>query len=156
MRVLDVFKGIKTDVKIGPWKSGKIPAADFRLRRNMKPIRHGSSYRWQLIRFASDGMPCRVLVVLNQEKEIYRATLGQDVDDEVRIICVREFHVKEPGWHCHTVLRCEHGVSSWLHGEMKRLPPQQDDEAVFEVTSDERATALAMRFYRIDISGPLL
>ena len=134
MRVRDVIKAPKSGVAMDPWKRGSMPPSAFRFRPNMKTVSQGLSYEWRIIRFQALGSAFRVLILLNEGKQIYRATLAQDVGDLVRIICIREFHAKEPGWHCHAVLHTNQGVSDWKHRELRRWPRTPDNEAEFGVT----------------------
>lgn len=156
MRVREVIRADKTNIKVGPWQDGNMPPGQFRLRANMKTFRQGRSYRWQVITFDALGASFRVLLVLNLSKHIFRATLGIMESGEARIVCVREFHASEPGWHCHAVLRCDDGVSYWNHTKLARRPFRPDPSAPFDITTDSDATARALRFYRIEERGPLL
>jgi hypothetical protein len=156
MRVRDVLRAEKRDVILEPWKQGNIPPNVFRLRPNMKTVGQGKAYHWRVVRFAADAWSFRILIVLNEEKSIYRATLGQEVGEVVRIVCVREFHAREPGWHCHSVLLCHQGVSVWNHRDLRRFPRGVSESDSFGITSRERATALALRFYNVEQSGDLL
>ncbi|WP_424135132.1 hypothetical protein [Roseomonas chloroacetimidivorans] len=122
----------------------------------MKTTDQGSSYEWRIIRFSALGEAFRVLVLLNDIKEIFRATLAHEVGDIVRIICVREFHAKEPGWHCHAAIKAGQGVTDWKHRELRKHPLRPDYSAEFGVTGQESATAVALRFYRIEERGGLL
>ncbi len=110
----------------------------------------------RIIKFSACGCSFRIQLLLNQVKRIYRAILAVELDEEVRIVCVREFHIREPGWHCHAVLRCEQGVSTWMHRDMRRYPRRADLDAEFDVTSREWATGIALRFYNVVPQGGLL
>jgi hypothetical protein len=156
MRLREVLRAKKADVVLEPWKRGAIPPSAFKLRQNMKAVGQGSAYQWRIIRFSAATEQFRILVLWNEAKNIYRATLGQEVGGVVRIICVREFHAREPGWHCHAVLRCHQGVSVWNHRELRRFPLGISETDDFGVTSNERATAIALRFYNVEQSGGLL
>ena len=122
----------------------------------MKKIGQGATYQWRIITFAALGNHFRVLVIWNDSKQIYRATMGQERNGLIRIICIREFHANEPGWHCHAVLRCSQGVGGWTHRELRRTPQGVQIDEEFGVTSKEQATAIALRFYGVAESGALL
>jgi hypothetical protein len=156
MRVRDIFRSKKEAVVLEPWKQGDMPPSAFRLRQNMKSVGQGKSYHWRIVRFGAGGENFRVLILWNEGKQIYRATLGHEVGEVVRIVCVREFHAREPGWHCHAVSQCKQGVPVWNHGGLRRFPRGTSEADEFGVTSKERATALALRFYGVEQSGVLL
>jgi hypothetical protein len=156
MRVREILRAPKGDVVLEPWKQGDMPPAAFRLRQSMKTVGQGKSYHWRIIRFTAYSESFRVLIIWNEGKQIYRATLGHEVGEVVRIICVREFHAREPGWHCHVVLSSPQGVSVWNHGGLRRFPQGVFEEDAFGITSRELATTLALRFFGIDQSGELL
>lgn len=156
MRVREVIRAGKSNIELGQWSIGSMPPSHFRIFKQMKTIKQGQDYSWRIVKFSIDDTWFRVLILLNQAKQIYRATLAVEVGEEVRIICVREFHVREPGWHCHAVLRCEQGVSTWTHRGLRRYPRGFDLPAQFDVTSQTRATNIALRFFNIAPQGGLL
>jgi hypothetical protein len=53
------------------------------------------------VKFFAQGERCRILIVLNEGKSIYRARLGVERDGDMVILCDHEYHADEPGWHCH-------------------------------------------------------
>ena len=74
MHLKDVIRAPKDNIKIGQWRSGKVPKADFPIARSA--YRLGSSFKWTVIQFQAQGVECRVLVVMNHGKQKYEAILG--------------------------------------------------------------------------------
>jgi hypothetical protein len=131
MRVRKVIEADKVDIELGEWKEGNMPPSYFRLHKSGKTVKQGKSYLWQIIKFSVGTQKFRVYVLFNQMKEIYRGTLGVEIKEEVKIICVHEFHIREPGWHCHSVLHSEQGVSTWMHRNLKKTPRKARSECKF-------------------------
>jgi hypothetical protein len=89
----------------GDWKRGEIPRSKWPSRRaKTKAYKYGQLYRWRVITFHAAGYDCRVLLLFNEAKQIFRATLGVVVSGDTITVCDYEFHASEPGWHCHA--RC--------------------------------------------------
>lgn len=128
----------------------------FRLRTDMRTLRQGKSYHWRIITFDAAGRSFRVLILYNAERSIYRATLGVEDAGVVAILCVHEFHAGEPGWHCHADLPCDRGISHWNHRELSRWPKRPVVGVEFDVSTKDRATEIALKFYRISERGPLI
>ena len=89
----------KTDIKIGLWRAGKLPRADFPLAKNA--LRFGSSFEWCIVTFVAMSAECRVLVLFNPGKEKYDAILGVMAGAMLRVLCAYQYHATEPGWHAH-------------------------------------------------------
>lgn len=95
----------KSLVKSGEWKQGEIPRAQWPSRKaRAKAYKYGPLYRWRIISFYALGCDCRVRILMNESKQIFRATLGVVTLGETVVICDYEYHASEPGWHCHA--RC--------------------------------------------------
>lgn len=96
----------KSSVKSGGWKQGEIPRAQWPSRKaKSKFYKWGPLYHWQVITFSALGNECRVLILLNEAKQIFRASFGVTSAGETTVLCDYEFHASEPGWHCHA--RCD-------------------------------------------------
>ncbi len=156
MRLRTIIKADKTNVRLEGWKQGNMQPSAFQIRKNLKTVHQGKSNYWRVITFEALGKSFRVLVLYNPDREIYRATLGIEDGGQVSIVCVREFHASEPGWHCHADLECSRNVSMWNHHDLIRFPRKPKLTATYGVTSQERATELALKFYRISERGPLV
>jgi hypothetical protein len=159
MRLKDVIRAEKADIEIGSWNSGHVSRSAFPLSRaRKKNYRYGPSYDWAIVKFTALGARFRVLVLLNESKEIYRATLAMDVPNDERALCQHEFHASEPGWHCHLhrmdIADVPDGV---FRGNMQRWPGGGTilSRQEFGITKDN-AIGVALRFYRIEIRGPLI
>lgn len=142
---------------MGSWNSGHVPRSAFPLSKvKDKAYKYGAAYSWRVAKFTCLGKKCRVLVILNIDKGIYRARLGIEESGDMIVLCEYEFHTSEPGWHCHFTI--EH-VSSiepgQVRGGKKRRPKLEDPKAAFPVTK-ANAMALAASRYGFEILGGLL
>jgi hypothetical protein len=156
MRVRDVIKAPKENIVTAPWRQGAIPPSAFMMRRDQKKRDLGASWWWRTIDFEAFGKPCRILIQLHAVKQSCSFTLG--IHDDIgmlRLVCVREFHLSEPGWHCHSVLTAENGVRSFAHHGVRRFPKKEKNDEAFGVEL-RTATALAAKFYCLVGQGELL
>lgn len=153
MRVRDLIKAPKTNVTTAPWKQGSIPPSAFLMRRDQKKRDLGKSWWWRTVDFDALGVPCRVLITFHEIKQQCCLTLGvHDDAGLLRLVCSRDYHPGEPGWHCHTVLRCENGVRWFAHYGLRRMPKNTDQSAAFGLEL-RTVTAAASRFYRLTEGG---
>ena len=155
MRLASVLRATKTEIAFGTWTAGHMPPSVFRVLKNQKTMKLGASWSWRVLKFNALGNPFRVLVMLNDDKGICRATLGLEDDELVRVCCVHEFHPSEPGWHCHAVEDVRDSVSHWSHFGLRRWPRRPDSQATFNADR-MRALDAALRFYRVSVAGELL
>ena len=96
----------KASVRTGDWKRGEIPRAQWPSRRaKAKAYKFSDLYQWRIISFSAEGQDCRVRILLNESKQIFRASFGVTVAGETTTLCEYEWHASEPGWHCHA--RCD-------------------------------------------------
>lgn len=156
MRLAEVISSPKSNIRFSEWRRGKMQPAAFRLRADLKTIRHGNAYNWRVITFDVIGRSFRVLILYNPGKSIYRATLGIEDSGVVAILCVHEFHAQEPGWHCHVDQTCSRNISYWNHRELQKWPKKPTLAASYDVSSEDGATEIALKLYRISEKGPLL
>jgi hypothetical protein len=95
----------KHSVRTGEWKRGEIPRSYWPSRRaKSKAYKYGPLYTWRIVSFHALGADCRIRILLNLDKQIFRATFGVTESGETTVLCDYEFHASEPGWHCHA--RC--------------------------------------------------
>lgn len=160
MKIQDIVRAIKTDVHVTDWKEGHIPRATFPLSQaRPKNYKFGPEYKWRLVRFDCLGNTFRLLVVFNEAKQIYRATLGMDVErDDLVVLCQHEFHASEPGWHCHVTFAeaatLPHGVS---RTHLRRWPGAGTEPSRLEFgVRLANAVSLAAARFRISSPGTLL
>lgn len=164
MDLRDIVRGPKTSILNGSWQSGNIARSAWPSRRaKSKAYKWGPSYRWRIIEFECLGLQCRVRILLNKNKQIFKAALGVTENGETKTLCEYEFHATEPGWHCHA--RCE-DIDSVDPGRNRyggvRLPAADSfhRRMYFRFATSElnelSAFNCAVRFYRIDRSGELL
>lgn len=154
----------KSYVKSGDWRQGEIPRPQWPSRRaKSKAYKYGPSYQWRIITFVAMGQECRVKLLLNIQKQIFRASFGLVASGDTKILCDYEFHASEPGWHCHA--RCgdvDSIDSSTNRFGSKRLPPsngfQRRTEFVFGKTELSSVTAFnaASEFFKLYKGGGFL
>ncbi|ESZ09322.1 hypothetical protein NKH47_12685 [Mesorhizobium sp. M1060] len=105
MNLRGIIAAEKSAVDTGDWKRGEIPRSKWPSRRaKAKAYKYGPLYQWRILFFQAAGQDCRVLLLFNESKRIFRATLGVTKSGETLVICDYEYHASEPGWHCHA--RC--------------------------------------------------
>jgi hypothetical protein len=162
VRLRDIIRAPKQNIKIGQWHFGKVPRGDFPLTRG--PYQLGNSFKWVVIEFRALSVNCRVLVVVNNGKQKYEAILGVAASNgSLRVLCSYEYHPSEPGWHCHAT----HDDSDTLsHGIMrgpwiKRIPNARRYHRVqkhlqFKIEAGNAAIRFAQQRYRIHEKGSLL
>lgn len=106
MRLKALISAEKVSIKIWDWKQGEIPRSLWPSRRaKPKFYKWGPLYKWRVISFFALDTDCRVLILFNETKQIFRASFGITEGGETRVLCDYEFHASEPGWHCHA--RCD-------------------------------------------------
>jgi hypothetical protein len=102
MKLRGLIGAVKSSVDTGEWKRGEIPRSKWPSRRaKSKAYKYGPLYQWRIITFTAAGFDCRVLLLFNETKRIFRATLGVTMAGETVTACDYEYHASEPGWHCH-------------------------------------------------------
>lgn len=148
----------KTGIKVGAWRNGKVPKADFPIARNA--LRLGQAFEWCVVTFQALGQEVRVLVLFNIGKAKYDAILGVMANGMVRILCDYQFHSTEPGWHvhatCDSATRIPGGIfrGPWV----KRIPAARSKHRCneFGISNQSEALRFALIRYRIEEKGPLL
>lgn len=128
VRVKEVLRADKTIIDHGRWRSDRMPATQFPLRKGRRPsYMLGSAYRWRVLRFSALGSTFRALIAYRNDVEEYRAYIGREEHDgDTRLIFDLGYHGSHdpPGWHVHTTCSeledLPSGVmrSPWL----KRIP----------------------------------
>ena len=102
MDLKELIRAKKTDVELSKWTSGRVPRSAFpQSLVKERWYRLGKSYHWRTVKFRADGKDCRVLMLINEDKSIFRARLGVEKIGDMIIMCDHEWHASEPGWHCH-------------------------------------------------------
>lgn len=95
MNLKGLIAARKSSVEPGEWKRGEIPRSKWPSRRaKAKAYKYGSLYQWRVITFGADGHECRVLLLFNETKQIFRATLGVVVEGETISVCDYEYHAR--------------------------------------------------------------
>jgi hypothetical protein len=81
VNVADIVRTRKSELETGTWRSGHIPRGQFPLSKaKSKNYKFGPEYKWRVIRFECRGVYCRILLLLNEGKQIFRATLGVEIE----------------------------------------------------------------------------
>ena len=156
MKVADIIRAPKSDVKVGAWKAGKIPNAAFPLGRALP---YGGAWDWRTAEFCALGQKFRVLILLNEELEKYSAVMGMEHDRGLLVLCHHELHTSHKRWHCHfisgsiwetfpNVLRDRDRMVGWPKG------PDSNWTDPFPVNKDNALTLAAQRF-RFEEQGGL-
>jgi hypothetical protein len=148
----------KSSIKLGGWRSGKVPKADFPLGK--VALRLGASFKWCVVTFIALGAECRVLIVYNPEKVRCDASLGVLTGGGMRVLCTYSYHATEPGWHVHATCdfasRLPAGVfrGPWV----KRIPGphSRHRRKLFGLDGQDAALRMALDHYRIEERGSLL
>lgn len=160
MRATDVIQADKTNIELGSWATGHVTAKSFPLSKaKAKNYKYGPSYKWRVVKFDALGHKFRVLVLFNQGKGIFRASLGVEVAADMRVLCMHEFHAKEPGWHCHAHL-CEAADvdAGVFRGAMRKWPKKGKlpEHQQFGILDETAALRRAIDFYKVETKGALL
>ncbi|HTS42619.1 MAG TPA: hypothetical protein VMH84_18995 [Xanthobacteraceae bacterium] len=161
LHLKQIVRASKSNIKVGQWRSGKVPKADFPMARSAYAL--GNSFRWCVISFETLGAECKVLVVINEPKQKYEAVLGVMGPIGLRILCTYEYHATEPGWHTHaTHVNADTLSHGYMRGPwIKRIPgPQKLHRAnkfpKFKIGDETAAIRFAYDRYKIREKGTLL
>jgi hypothetical protein len=154
MRLAQLIRTRKGNIEVGDWNSGHIPRSSFPMSKaRAKAYKFGKEYKWRIIRFTCGGNKYRVLILLNEGKEIYRATLAMEDATDLKVICQHEFHASEPGWHCHFTAadtrRIPAGVARPHLGRRPKADVPSSDQA-FGVSEGSALSKAAYRYGFID------
>lgn len=160
MQVSDVIRAAKSDIEIGEWKSGHIPRSAFPLSKaKPKNYKFGPEYKWRVVTFKTESGKFRVLLLVNEGKNIFRATLASEtLDGDLIVLCQHEYHQSEPGWHCHVnfseVDRLPRGVA---RTHLTKWPKYNPVHAQVEfAVSTSSALSLAASCFKFSAQGDLL
>ena len=150
MNVVDVIRAPKSNVDIGTWRTGHVPRAAFPLSKaKSKAYKFGPEYSWRIVSFECLGVQFRVFILLNENKQIYRATLASETNNDMTVLCQHEWHVSEPGWHCHvSFLPAAHILPGIVRGHLRPWPrpSSRNVNDSFEVTKQNSLYHAERRF----------
>ncbi len=152
----EILKSPKTNVQIGSWSTGHVPRNKFPLSRaRSKHYRFGPDYQWRIVTFEAAGNSCRILILLNEYKETYRARLAVEKDGDMLVLCEHEYHATEAGWHCHVTSEpiSSAPVGAARYGKTKW--PNKPSRLEFGVTK-ANALAVAAKRFGFEAQGELL
>ena len=156
MTIKAIIRSEKTNLKTGKWARGHIPRSAFPLSRlKDKRYRYGPDYAWRLVTFDAAGHNCRVLITLNESKEVLRARLGVDINGVMVVLCDYEYHATEPGWHCHVTTEPIKSIGSGAARSGKKKWPRRSTRRDFNV-DEKGALSVVANHYRFAAQGELL
>ena len=159
MNLKEFLRGTKLVLDEGKWGAGHIPRSAFPLSGlSNKRYKYGPEYKWRVVRFECVAEVCRVLILLNEDKQIYRATLGIEDGGDLRVLCQHEYHASEPGWHCHFKTADHKNVDpGYVRKNSRRWPSVrgQHSKMEFNVSQSSAITKAADRF-GFRVQGDLL
>jgi hypothetical protein len=138
----------------GKWQTGGMPPSAFPLsKRRSRAYKIGSSYKWRVIHFSCLEQLCRLLIVFNDQKEQYRATLAVERERDMIVVASLEFHGTHPGWHLHGACGDVDALPlGSLRGPLqKRFPNARmaHRRSDFRVTNEGLALDVAAKFFRL-------
>jgi hypothetical protein len=158
-KFIDFLKANKQDIKIGKWNVGHIPRASFPMSSaKPKAYKFEPSYSWRILTFSCLGHKCRILILLNEEKNNFRASFGVDLDGDTALMCDHEFHSSHPGWHCHLEMSDLSDIQAGSNRANKNRWPKlrsKHSKKEFGITRDN-AHQYVMKRFCIDSKGSLL
>lgn len=111
-----------------------------------KRYRYGQDYAWRLIKFEAAGHDCRVLMLLNESKEIFRARLGVLINGDMVVLQDYEFHASEPGWHCHLSLKSLSEIGPGAARFQKTKWPKNSSLKAFNIDEAGALSVIAKQF----------
>lgn len=116
-----------------------------------KNYKKGPDYHWRVATFCALGQSFKVLILINQIKEIYRAYLGVDCGGDMRVLCHHEYHASEPGWHCHLHTGDINGVEPGLmRTGMRRWPQGEGTHSKMDFgVTQTNAVAKAFELFKV-------
>lgn len=143
------IKQRKTATNLGKWEDGKVPARVFPLHGGGVPF--GGKCRWRVLALSSDGHDLKLLVVINIEKQVFMAVLGEIVDTKLYVIASLESHATHPGVHCHA--SCARNLPAYSGSMrfpgMEALPRERAKCRRKPGWTERVAWETAIKFYRI-------
>jgi len=156
MRLAEIIRAEKAEVKFSKWHTGKVPNASFPLTKK-STLPAGSEWSWRLIEFETLGRHFRVLIRLNEAKEYFSAILAMDDPRGLVVICHHELHTSHRDWHCHLV---HDDIMSIYPGvlrdrnAMRIWPNAQSGQCSVDFTVDRNsAVTLAACRFRFAVEG---
>jgi hypothetical protein len=158
MNLSDIARAPKTDIHLGDWRAGHIPRTTFPLSLvRAKNYKLGPEYRWRGVTFDCLRNSFRLLIVFNAGKQIYRASLGMELGQDLVVLCQYEFHASEPGWHCHVTFQDTASLPAGIaRSHLRRWPKPNAVHSRLEFgVRESNAVGLALTRFRISPIGPL-
>ena len=155
LKVAEIIRAEKSDVKIGPWKSGKVPAYSFPIAKQ-KRLPQGNAWTWRVVEFYALTYKFRLLIRLNIDISYYSSILALENEGKNKIICHHEMHQSHRNWHCHFINGNVHETCPGVLRDFNKMrvyesEPSKAKDAQFEVV---QSTALAIAANRFRFSAP--
>ena len=150
MRIKDIIRAKKTNIRWGDWSSGvKMPRTQFPLSKGSS-FRVRSGYNWNVSTFECLNQSFRLLVFYRMDKQEYGAWLGLIDGKDTKVIARLEFHAFHGGWHMHTNCETDDSPIGRTGGNSyMRIPKShdQDRRSDFDVADNEKALYIAAKKY---------
>lgn len=167
MRLQDVIRAGKSNIRAGEWASGKMPKAKFPLSKaGRRAYNIGSAWRWRFIEFEALDLSFVMRVIVAEGKLRASAHLAIRRDRDCVVIGCYEYHPDlVTGWHLHTICGdlTKAPAGTLVHGPwVKRLPGVRATHRRKAFRSDMEGGlegwlwGETLRFFRIEEQGPLL
>lgn len=102
LKLGEILRAPKASIKIGGWRTGKVPASAFPLKKAGK-LPQSPAWQWRIVEFEAMKRQFVLLIRLNVEVEYYSSILAMRNDQLIQVICHHEFHSSHRSWHCHFV-----------------------------------------------------
>lgn len=102
LRLGEILRAPKGLIKIGGWRTGKVPASAFPLKKSGK-LPQSLAWQWRIVEFNAVDRDFVLLIRLNADIEYYSSILAIRDGLQIQIICHHEFHSTHRSWHCHFV-----------------------------------------------------
>lgn len=102
LKLGEILRAPKGSIKIGGWKTGKVPSSAFPLKKSGK-LQQSSAWQWRVVEFSALERNFILLIRLNTDIEYYSSILAMRDDSQIQIICHHEFHSSHRSWHCHFI-----------------------------------------------------
>jgi hypothetical protein len=159
MNVKQIIRAEKGTVTVSEWKSGHISPASFPLSKvKRKTYKFGPEYQWRIVNFECLGQKFRILLLPNENKQIFRASLGAEDNGDTILMCHHEWHASEPGWHCHVSFNEVESLPSGVsRSHLKRYPKPGVNHKKIEFHIDTKnALSFAAEVYKFSAQGDLI
>lgn len=159
MKLKDLIKGAKQNIRHGQWGDEKLRQKDFPLsKKGGRAYPLTRQWRWRVTTLEYEGRKFRLMASYHKSAPEFCAILAEDLDKDSRIIARLEFHGTHDGWHIHPYCEDFDDVISGITKPMgtRRIPPERAYHRHTEMLvdgrtmSDEHAAAIVSSVFGLD------